>query len=27
MSERGTAARSLLYLMKQDQAIQLISVG
>ncbi|WP_292293816.1 ATP-dependent DNA helicase RecG [Marivita sp.] len=26
-SERGTAARALLYLMKQDQAIQLISVG
>lgn len=26
-SERGKAARALLYLMKQDQAIQLISVG
>ena len=26
-SERGQAARALLYLMKQDQAIQLISVG
>ena len=26
-SERGEAARTLLYLMKQDQAIQLISVG
>jgi ATP-dependent DNA helicase RecG len=26
-SARGTAARTLLYLMKQDQAIQLISVG
>ena len=27
MSDRGKAARALLYLMKQDQAIQLISVG
>ncbi len=26
-SARGQAARALLYLMKQDQAIQLISVG
>jgi ATP-dependent DNA helicase RecG len=26
-SDRGKAARALLYLMKQDQAIQLISVG